>query len=300
MTRVSPGLRNRRPRPVPVPRGFTILELLVALTITAVIVLFVSTLFNSTGEAVTRGVNITAIAAGADAASETFNTDFDHTVLFGPVEDGILVIIHHAYDDVPLHDASIGDGEVARRVRSDQVFFLRRAGSGRHRIGPAVPAGVDTFTPPVVNDTTAVRIWYGHVRKTHPAYGLPVMSSNSVNFNVGDLGQAATGDVGDINLWGDEWIVGRQAMFLQYDSAGHPNGVANVADHRSAVVGEMTTKLPKWFTSSQSYMSLADVADVDHRGTDANFALMISTSDPDDSFYFANKGCTGEPCSNQK
>ena len=103
--------------------AFTILELMVSLTITAAIIFFVGSLFSSTGEAVSRGVNLSAIAARADTASETFNADFVKCVFLGPHQDGALVLMHHVYEDVPLRDAI--KGEVVRSVRSDQLVFFR-------------------------------------------------------------------------------------------------------------------------------------------------------------------------------
>jgi len=221
-------------------RGFTIVELLVAMSITMLMMFLINRLFFDTVNAVGQGMALNHILSDSRTISDQIYDDAEHMV--GPSavttqDRGFLVIINQVIPNVTIK------GEAnPRNVRSDQLVFIRDA----QGLEPLAPGTKNSFS----NGSTApyARVWYGHLRRTLP--------------DGTDSGVLGVNTAGNLNRVGSDWIIGRQALFLAGTSgvAGSnifANDPVNIARYNAVVVNSGTT-LP--VASQVMYMGLSDVA----------------------------------------
>ncbi len=127
MTRHAPTNTTRRRRPA--RRGFTIVELLVAVSLLALMLFLIDNLFNSTTRAVSDGVRQSAVLANARAVQDRFT--IDASAMLGPNANnpapeggGYIVIINHRVQSQVLRrDGS----ESLETFRVDQLVFMASA-----------------------------------------------------------------------------------------------------------------------------------------------------------------------------
>ena len=185
-------------------RAFTIVELLVAMSITLVLMFLVNRLFFETVRAVGRGAQLSDVLAASRTVSDQIHKD--SVAMVGPSEGGFLVIINRRVEDVKF--GIYQDGSIkTRAVRSDQLIFIRRA----HDLEPLTPGTNNSFN----NGARAAyaRLWYGHVLRTSET------GSSSAGAMLGTDAN---------NLTATNWILGRQALLLAGTggAAGTNNRVA--------------------------------------------------------------------------
>lgn len=183
--------------------AFTLVELMVAITITVVMLGFIWVVFGKTQQVVSRGIHMSDVISESRAVSTQLQMDFTGSAGGGSAAGGIvspwntasgqsgfLVIINrYATNPAPLSP----DGSPVY-VRDDQICFIEQIPSdlGSNDIAvPLTPMNGNTYAPNPYATAKYAKVWYGHVRKTN-AQGTAV--GNNVNaYN---------------------WILGRQAMFL--------------------------------------------------------------------------------------
>jgi hypothetical protein len=122
--------------------GFTIMELLIAVSLTVLLMLLVGRLFTDTQRAVSVGISTGRVIENSRAIGDQLDRDFK--LMVPPENGGFLVVVQN----------------VAGGVRDDQVFFIKNA-EGVH---PMCPLNTGTFTNSLTTDRS--RIWYGHAQRT--------------------------------------------------------------------------------------------------------------------------------------
>ncbi len=235
--------------------AFTIIELIVAMVITALLMTLIFQLFQTTQHAVNVGMKTGEMLV----ESETLGTqlDKDATAMRGPDSTGgggFLVIAQKLlYVDSNTNGTwDSGEGlrfhkpngeEVIEPVRSDQLIFIRNASSGRkiHALTPKQSSQLDTDI-----QADYARVWYGHLIRTH--------SDGATTDTLSD-GNAP-------NAFANGLVLGRQALLLadKADSSSNftPASDIHAADATwAAAVNNSGTTI----SSPQLYESLTDVAD---------------------------------------
>lgn len=151
-------------------RAFTLVEVIVAIGLLAVVSVIVGTIFASVGETVTTGQQVSNLNRFAARVERTMRRDFDNMVR----ENGFMVIrneLSNTYGDTPVRrsvaltatDASIpgdddGDGteEPGRPRRIDELMFFSRGDFTSRR----TPLHRD-----MVAKSDVARVYYGHGQK---------------------------------------------------------------------------------------------------------------------------------------
>lgn len=148
-------------------RGFTLVELLVAISIVVVMLFLMNQVFFSTSQAVGQGVGLSHVLDDSRAMMQQFARDA--ALMIGPdgklidgtpsgsSQGGVLIILQKRVQ------ATVPDrfsGEKRRYVRSDQLVFIR-PGDGENPLSPSLP---NNYTN--TNSAPFVRVWYGHGRRT--------------------------------------------------------------------------------------------------------------------------------------
>lgn len=242
--------------------GFTLVELLVAVSITAMMILAISRIFDSVGKAVSRGQAASSILADSRIAGDQLERDFRH--MAGPSDGGVLVIVSQAINDVPLNEREPNDlpPDLQRR-RSDQLVFIRH----RAEAEPITPGGSGDFN----SDSQAayIRVWYGHGLRTDP----------------NDDGRASgrLGDAGSVNEYAGDWIFARQGLFLEVASTSDAKADGAWAD------AALSDDVLGWDGSPQLYMGLTTIAeygltteDDGNSSADIHGAMVGGPEPPDD------------------
>ena len=274
-------------------RAFTIMELIVAIGISAILIFFVGRLFSDVGDAVLLGVNKTEIAANSNTIADAIQSDA--AAMLGPVGDGILIIVNHQISATVRSQTTAG-GEISKSVRSDQLVFFRNvstAPTDPDRMEPLVASGSHSYSNSATGAPFA-RVWYGHLRRTHPnGSDTPVITAAPM---VGDLGSRGTAG-SDLNFWANEWILGRQILYLNptvatftTHAAAPPNAnywQAVLFD--APVVNGFVPDIPA-YVPSRLYMGLADVAKVALKGSasTAEAKAIIGTTPTDTNYLVFN------------
>lgn len=207
-------------------RGFTMLEMLVALAITIVIVLFINQIMSSVKDAVSSGTSTSRVIQSARVVLDKLAADTEN--MLGPSGDGVLIITT-ATVTAPL---SADAPALPRHV--DQIAFL----APRQNEEPICFA--DDAEMSGTSDAPYVKIWYGH--------GLPVDADGN------DAGAFGAG----INQHAIDWPLCRQVVFL--DPTVDPNvNHADTARDDAAVSGGSGTSYPG-SPGQQMFRGFADVA----------------------------------------
>ena len=253
--------------------AFTIMELLVAITITTLMLLLINQLFFQTSRAISQGVALSNTMGDSRTASEQFARDAQD--MTGPSDltgKGFLVIVQRIVGDwdgdgvlepdqgegVAIPSVTYGGGETTELLRSDQLVFIKRRDTADPTLDrPLTPVSKNTFSNATANSAEHIRIWYGHVLKTLPDGSAPGF----------DLGREKKSP--HPNRLGTDWILGRQALFLGYDTddidiediilaggeAGYNSPVSGYGDP-----GDDGFPRPVYTTSNLAlYMGLTDV-----------------------------------------
>jgi|GEM_PF-2712899 len=191
--------------------AFTIIELMVAMAIAAIMVFLINRIFFDTSNAIGRGVGVSQIIGEARAANATFTSDLSASSsaamdipIVGPNGDGgFLFIGFKVYNNVQFPVARRIGGNSTRSVHSDQIMFVVKNKEG-HR--PLTPKDNTTFSPPDLSTQHAL-LWYGHVGRVDP-------NGTGLTIRQGD-----PGSTGAPLINGHQWIIGRQRLFLAGSSA---------------------------------------------------------------------------------
>jgi type II secretory pathway pseudopilin PulG len=232
-----PAIQNRFRR-----RGFTIIELIVAVSVSMIMMFLINQLFFETSRAVSLGVAVSDVIATARAMNTQLDKDTSAMLapVNGPTGGGVLVIINEK-KTVPYKDHK---GAIQNReVRMDQVYWIRGLAASANGMGemPISPRGTDTYssaTRAQVATTEAIRVWYGHVLKT----------------NADGTSPGTFGDANTPNQFANEFALGRHALFLvsnNADVAGIGHSAGAIATAPVSVVG--SGQLSQGYTDVASY-----------------------------------------------
>ena len=274
--------------------AFTLLEMLVAISLTGVVIIFITKMFADTSDAVRVGMQMGEVSANGNTVSQVLDSDFRRvgplSNMAGPGQDGILIVVNHRirvpvrqragevtgdqYDPpwtIEQAERDLDDNEVVwRYVRDDQLLFIRRVGPGSlNELEPMVPAGPGTFAGNGTVEARFARIWYGHLRRTFPD-----------GSDAPDLGWI-DGDSSQRNRFANQWVLGRQVLFLD-PGVGETTTHAKHAVWNALVTGGFAgDPLLRNAVGNplQLYMGLADIAAVDltNGGNPARQAIIDTT-----------------------
>lgn len=271
-------------------RGFTMIEMLVALVATLLMVMFLDQIFAKTSNAVSRGAGLSEILQ--QVRTVTSQIDSDASEMVGPSAGGLLII------DVPsstngadanglefpqVDNKTLNSGEIAPNtaapsppktppygfpwyIYDDQIEFIRFRGT----IEPLTPIG----NSGTQKSTAAYcRVWYGHCLRTKTD------GSDTGN----DLANAA-----DVNQFPVNWVLGRQALFLD-PNAGATNNYANDGIVTHAAYYNAAVNL-NYFANTPSqgkvlYAGCTDVAKVDLASLNAGLRGLNPATMTADSSY---------------
>ncbi len=212
---------NRPPRPTQ-SRGYTLMELMVAIGITVMLMVLVQQLFRETTRAVNVGVQTSQILTQAEAISTQIKRDAD--LMLGPSQSeskpaGYLVIVNrrieHERDENenivgPLHIRSrrsalveYDHNDVPRGYRADQIIFI--AGEPDQTRHPPFRSLTPKSPYTLGSDIEArfARVWLGHA----------VQAANPED-------EPRLGQRGTRNEWPNDWVLARHALLLTQDGTG--------------------------------------------------------------------------------
>lgn len=211
MTRHAPTnttrIRQRR-------RGFTIVELLVAVSLLALMLFLIDNLFNSTTRAVSDGVRQSAVLANARAVQSRLT--IDASAMLGPdsantaPEGGgyIIIVNRQIQSQVLRRDGS----ESLETFRVDQLIFVAsttETTSNIREFRASAPRNADQYGSDFASQHALVR--YGHGRR--------------VNRDGSDLGgwvELGFDRNSGLDRLANDWILSRQTiLFNPTDTAGN-------------------------------------------------------------------------------
>ena len=237
--------------------GFTLTELMVAMGITILLIMLAGVVFQSTGESISRGIQLGDTIASHRAFQQQIQADFEAQL--GPVSEqtflagepaGILVITMNRVErDTAMPRADSARGEtVVSNLRDDGLLLVRRA----DMLQGVAPRGIDSFAPagPDSGLTAGYAlVWLGHGDKTEPDGSLapgeslasPSIAASSPNYT------------------GWTWVLARQAKLLA--ESGTPTLHAATALANAPVLGYPATDPPPAAVPRLMTSGLADVAD---------------------------------------
>ncbi len=209
--------------------GFTLVELLVAVALTALIIGFVNQLLNSTTTAVSRGVQFGDIIANNRAISERLFEDGQAMVAPQPATAdgnpaGMLVIfgreINRGLTGVYMPVATTSDTKSEKNpdstppnlpyaVRSDQLMFIKQ--NGDPIVETLTPVSDTSFAGKRQHAASYSKLWWGHLQRT-PADG-SLLTPPTAGANPSALPLDSDNPDGE-NYAGWGWILGRQELFF--------------------------------------------------------------------------------------
>jgi len=212
------------------PAAFTLVELLVALTITMLMLGLISQIFTEVTNIVGTGIATSKNIANSRTIGEQVASDAERMAPPAATNGGFIVILNQQITDATESNRPgirTSTGNVMRRaVRSDQLVFIRDNRAGGPQLTPLCPANTGAFAPSATTTADYVRIWYGHVRRTET-------DGRDLYLSYLDESTIPAGEeLGD--ALASNWILGRQAMFLAGGTTGNLGGAihANTADAR--------------------------------------------------------------------
>jgi len=190
--------------------AFTIVELIVAISIAGAMMWFINVLFNDTQRAVSLG-----IATGeALVTSESISNQLEADAALMKVPNatgngGFLVILNKTYTANMPALTEIRNGILVQlrpgfyqseTIRSDQLIFITDAAANKFR--PTTPRNSNNFSNNITADRA--RVWYGHVTPTKP---------DGTDF-------LAVIQTPASNSFGHLWHFGRQALLMDTTVVG--------------------------------------------------------------------------------
>ena len=196
-------------------RGFTVLEVIVAIGAVAVVTAGLATVFQSVGKAVSGGQRVSSLSQYAASVEQQMRRDFARMT-----RDGFLVIRNQR---VGNQACALYKGDPAPRARRvDELVFF---GKGEFK------SLRDAMNPYVSASSNEARIYYGHGAK--PEYSIArsfadyekiakpdLWTRNSPLQDSHRLGDNLTGNVNGLsikpysNAYASEWILLRQVTLL--------------------------------------------------------------------------------------
>jgi len=245
MTTVRPHQRHAH------SRGFTIMELMVAIAVASLLLFLINFIFSDTVRAVSRGIALSDVIANTRGAGDQFKLDADAMV--GPDTDaatpsGFLVIANFDVGTEVRRGPRLR--EEAVDVRADQVMFIRARDDGGKPLLPISPESSGVFTNDFEDGSGTefaadyVKVWYGTLQQTAPD----------------GVTTAALGS--GVNRIANDWILGRHAMMLCKEPPA-VGGVAVTGVHAASAKSSATVggygSLPGGFPNAV-YGGLTDIA----------------------------------------
>ncbi|MBI1370880.1 MAG: prepilin-type N-terminal cleavage/methylation domain-containing protein [Planctomycetes bacterium] len=228
--------------------AFTMIEMLVAMAVATIMILFVNQIFNTARSAVSSGLGVSKIIQHARIANDQIDRDAEEMV--GPTAGGMLIIGNKTITGVKLKSSDI---QTPPTRNIDQLMFIRY----KNDIEPVCPSNDNS----VANTSGApfVKIWYGQCQRTTAA-----------GTDDGALGAAGTS-----NQYALNWILGRQAMFLE---GGSVSGNSCTDATETSNVGGAAAGFYTGGVTKQAYTALADVCkwslgDINKNATSDTVAL---------------------------
>lgn len=175
-------------------RGFTLMELLVAMSLVLLLLFLTNELFLNTNQVVTRGIQNNKALATARVIDEQLTQDVE--AMLGPAAQpdtgGYLVIVQRQLLDFPMIDPDTQAEVNISHVRSDQLIFVR-TGDG---IRSMTPQNDNSFGSTLTGDGTYARVFYGHAQRTAPN------------------GNPPTAPYSGLDRLANNWILARQALIF--------------------------------------------------------------------------------------
>jgi len=234
-------------------RGFTIIELLVAIAVASLLLFMVNFIFNDATRAVSRGIALSDIIANTRGANDQFALDAEEMIApNATVGDpaGVLVIMNRRVTTTDYPDLVVRRGpgldEVppdSGYVQSDQLMFIRSGEQGSVPLNPLAPEQAGTYS----NDREApyAKVWYGHGKIT-----------NSAATNADELGEGG-------NRVANDWALCRQAMLLSEETMGNSVLQHNDADGNpgASYLGNFGGDSSVPYTDTFAYHGITDLAE---------------------------------------
>ncbi|QNN23932.1 prepilin-type N-terminal cleavage/methylation domain-containing protein [Planctomycetales bacterium ZRK34] len=220
-------------------RGFTMLEMLIAMAITIGIVLFINQVFSSVKDAVSSGIGLSRVIQNARVARAQMTEDA--RAMVKPSDEGFLMVVNKDMANVYMTpDAATPFA----KVPSDQLCFARLRGD----LEPVTPGKTDSISS--TSDANHVKIWYGHALRlkddgTDYTPLKPYLGPTSLN-------QA------DPNYYAINWIMGRQALFLD-EGPNNPQQIYSYGAQTDMQIAGYTGE-PASDVDDKLYMALTDVS----------------------------------------
>lgn len=250
----------------PRQHGFTIVELLVTMTILGLMLFLVNQLFNDTSRAVTTSVQVSKTVAASRSINEQLT--IDAAAMIGPDSDlnnegGYIVIIQERLPDVAmLNPQTLGEVPNPVDLRIDQILFIRDA----EGLKSMTPSGPNSYGTDIVGEAgDRAKVWYGHGQRV-----LANGQRRTLTLTNAQLGGANA----QLDRVGSDFILCRQAMLFAPSmlNTNVPGGdtFADSAFILSAV-RNTGAGAP---TPPRNYCGLTDVTAQDYR------ALLTLVSDP--------------------
>ncbi|MEM9753304.1 MAG: prepilin-type N-terminal cleavage/methylation domain-containing protein, partial [Planctomycetota bacterium] len=242
--------------------GFTLIEMMVALSITAVLILLVNRIFNSTTRAINLGADTSTILAHSRTINDQLYADAQKMLpAKGRLPEsntepaGLLIIVQQlnggtSTDDdgwvlFPPNDRpnadpedwtadADGDGtprevpdnllEVGDYVHSSQLAFFRDAS----RVEASAAGSTAAYESNAAADFA--RVWFGHSARFDPE----AASSSIVGNEIGE----------EFNQLVTDLVMGRQALLILDQNASFPDGSEAVSDTATGGTGDIYARPP--------------------------------------------------------
>lgn len=255
----------------PRQHGFTIIELLVTMTILGLMLFLVNKLFNDTSRAVTTSVQVSKTVAQSRSINEQLSNDVD--AMLGPGlsnNGGYIVIIQQKLEDVAMLDPQTLAEVTVDELRTDQLVFIRDA-SGLKSMTPQNTASYRTSLKGMAGDRA--KVWYGHAQRTRPD---GTVRGTTAEFQLG-------GASAELDRIGSNFILGRQALLFNPTdmSLAAPATVSanQTAYARAANYYYGATVFGTGFTGARAYLGLSDVTPLAYGPTSDTNSLLYQIAD---------------------
>jgi prepilin-type N-terminal cleavage/methylation domain-containing protein len=249
--------------------GFTIVELIVTMSILGLMLFLVNQLFNDTSVAVTTSVQTSKTIAASRSINEQLTADMDAMIGPGLTNDGgYIVIIQQRLANVKMIEPQTLTETTANQLRSDQIVFIRD-GEGLKSMTPATASSYGSNFAGMPGDRA--KVWYGHAMRTLPN-GQPRTGTNT------NLGEASA----KLDRIGSNFILGRQAMLFNPTNSATGNTLsAATAGFTYAANGYYGSNVngADGYTSPTTYKGLTDITLQDYGPAATAGTLLYQLSD---------------------